>query len=304
MSHRDGEARARRHVRQRVRTIDTPSAATQHRATVARTQCSLTQQHQQLHVQHQQHLRQQQHLRHHRHQRVRARARTHARATTADPTPQPANSAGAASAHRCTLHCTRTTKRPAATLPLSFADKTRSDPRGATFGPLFRNNEKLPALFRNGKIAAPPAPVSRNNTAWTPRPRPASIVRIPHVGWSLGPQAHPTHCRLRRAAGYQAHPVTSARPRRRRRAGASPTPAERIYRRPYRLPHRPPSSAAVIYMCYLVLRFYLLVVYYLCQSSDPSLSEPRPPPSVPPRRCAHPPAAPAPCPPRAPARST
>ena len=154
------------------------------------------------------------------------------------------------------------------------------------------------------KIAAPPAPVTRNNTTWTPRPRPTSIARIPHVGWSLGPQAHPTHCRLRRAAGYQAHPVTSARPHRRRRAGASPTPAERIYRRPYRLPRRPPSSAAVIYMYYLALRFYLLVVYYLCQSSDPSLSEPRPPPSVPPWRCAHPPAAPAPCPPRAPARST
>ena len=123
MSHRDGEARARRHVRQRVRTIDTPSAATQHRATVARTQCSLTQQHQQLHVQHQQHLQQQQHLRHHRHQHVRARTRTHTRATTADPTPRPANSAGTASAHRYTLHCTRTTKSPAATLPLSFADE-------------------------------------------------------------------------------------------------------------------------------------------------------------------------------------
>ena len=211
--------------------------------------------------------------------------------------PQPAHSAGTASAHRYTLHCTRTTKSPAATMALAFADETRSDPRGETFGPLFRNNEKLPALFRNGKIAAPPAPVSRNNTAWTPRPRPTSIARIPHVGWSLGPQAHPTHCRPRRAAGYQAHPVTSARPHRRRRAGASPTPAERIYRRPYRLPRRPPSSAAVIYMYYLALRFYLLVVYYLCQSSDPSLSEPRPPPSVPPWRCAHPPAAPAPYPP-------
>ena len=72
------------------------------------------------------------------------------------------------------------------------------------------------ALSRNGTTAAPPAPVSRNDTAWTPRPRPTSIAEIPHVGWSLGPQAHPTHCRLRRAAGYQAHPVTSARPRRRR----------------------------------------------------------------------------------------
>ena len=50
-------------------------------------------------------------------------------------------------------------------------------------------------------------------------------------------------------------------------------------------------------MYYLALRFYLLVVYYLCQSSDPSLSEPRPQPSVPPWRCAHPPAAPAPYPP-------
>ena len=58
-------------------------------------------------------------------------------------------------------------------------------------------------------------------------------------------------------------------------------------------------------MYYLVSRFYLLAVYYLCKSSDPSLSEPRPPrpPShrgvvlthLPPQR---------PAPPRAPARST
>ena len=56
------------------------------------------------------------------------------------------------------------------------------------------------ALSRSGTAAAPPAPVSRNDTAWTPRPRPTSIARIPHVGWSLGPPARPTHCRLRRAS--------------------------------------------------------------------------------------------------------
>ena len=269
-----------------------------------RTQCNLTQQHQQLHVQHQQHLQQQQHLRHHRHQHVRAHARAHThvrRRPTRRRSPRTAQARRARTDTRCTaLARPKVQRRRCHFLLRMKLGRIRAAKRSVRCFEI----QAARALSRNGTTAAPPAPVSRNNAAWTPRPRPTSIARIPHVGWSLGPQAHPTHCRLRHAAGYQAHPVTSARPRRRRRAGASPTPAERIYRRPYRLPRRPPSSAAVIYMYYLALRFYLLVVYYLCQSSDPSLSEPRPPPSVPPWRCAHPPAAPAPCPPRAPARST
>ena len=304
MSHRDGEARARRHMRRHVRTVDTPSATTQHRATItghsavshnninncmcsinsicnSSSTCDTTGTSACAH----------------------ARAHTHARRRpTRRRSPRTAQARRARTDARCTaLARPKVQRRRCHFLLRMKLGRIRAAKRSVR---CFEKTKSCPHSFEMAKIAAPPAPVSRDRTAWTPRPRPTSIARIPHVGWSLGPQAHPTHCRLRRAAGYQAHPVTSARPRRRRRAGASPTPAERIYRRPYRLPRRPPSSAAVIYMYYLALRFYLLVVYYLCQSSDPSLSEPRPPPSVPPWRCAHPPAAPAPCPPRAPARST
>ena len=225
MSHRDGEARARTPRANGRHTVG-HNAAPRDRN---RTQCSLTQQHQQLHVQHQQHLQQQQHLRHHRHQHVHARARTHTRATTADPTPQPANSAGAASAHRCTLHCTRTTKRPAATLPLSFADETRSDPRGATLGPLFRNNEKLPALSRE---MAQLLPLRRLCHATMPRGRPARapLVSLGYHTWA----GHSDHRPTQHTVACVAQPATRRIP--------SPRPGPTAAAVPARLRPRPNAS--------------------------------------------------------------